>query len=430
MTGPRVVITGMGVVVPHGDDVDTVYQRVIRGENECGRITRFDASTYACQIGSEVRYEVTAPEMIGPYTIHNEALKFVAGAADRAISAAGLEPAQGEAQDRRAIVLSTGVGPANIDFLGPIALRVHGLEEDPYKANLEDFYCQAPAEPEAQGLDEFHLDTAAPACAIQLGAAHVYNTASACASGSQAIADAAALIRRGESDVVLAGGVCTPVTRVLVPGFAMLQALSTRNDDPEHASRPFDKDRDGFVMGEGACVLLLEELEHARARGARIYAEFRGYGSTADAFHITQPKEDAVGPTRAMQIAMEDGGIDKESVEYVNAHGTSTYFNDLTETKAIHNAFGSHAEKLAVSSTKSMVGHLLGGSAAIEAAAVARSIRDGVIHPTINLIEPGEGCDLDYVPGETRPCEIRHAISNSLGFGGHNVCLAFSHPEA
>jgi 3-oxoacyl-[acyl-carrier-protein] synthase II len=237
-------------------------------------------------------------------------------------------------------------------------------------------------------------------------------------------------IQYGEADVVVSGGSEAAVSTQSVAAFGAMKALSTRNDDPQRASRPFDKDRDGFVMGEGAAVLVLEEREHALARGAPIYAEFTGYGSTADAFHITQPKEDADGPFRAIRLALADAGIAPDAVDYVNAHGTSTYYNDLVETTALHRAFGEHAARLAVSSTKSMVGHLLGGSAAIEAAVSVRSIRDGLIHPTANLEVAGEGCDLDYVPGEARALKIRHAISNSLGFGGHNVCLAFGAHQA
>lgn len=347
MSTRKVVVTGMGVVVPHGDDIDKVFQRIVAGESECGPISKFDASTLSCQIGSEVRYDVDCSAQVGPYTAHNEALKFTIGAAERAIAYAGLDPATGDEQDRRSVVLSTGVGPANIDFLGPIALRLHG-DEDPYKADLKAFYEYAPDQPEAQGLDDFHLDTAAPACAVLLGAAHVLNTASACASGSHAIADGGALIRRGEADVVLAGGICTPVTRVLVPGFAMLQALSTRNDDPTHASRPFDAGRDGFVMGEGAAVLILESEEHAKARGATILAELAGWGYSCDAYRLTDPQPEGVGMALCMTRAIESAGLTPEDVDHVNAHGTSTPYNDKAETIAIKKALGDHAYKTPV----------------------------------------------------------------------------------
>ncbi len=425
----RVVVTGMGVVVPHGDDVDEVYRQVAAGKNICGRITKFDPTGFACQIGSEVRYEFDAPKKVGPYSIHNEALAFTAGAADRAVRMAGLQPAVGDAQDRRAVVLSTGVGPANINFLGPIALRVHGDESDPYKADLEAFYERAPGEPEAAGLDEFHLDTAAPICAVQLGAAHVYNTASACASGSHAIADAGALIRRGEADVVLAGGVCTPVTRVLVPGFAMLQALSTRNEDPEHASRPFDAGRDGFVMGEGAAVMILESEEHAKARGATIYAELAGWGYSCDSYRLTDPQPEGVGMALCMTRALESAGIRAEDVDHVNAHGTSTPYNDRAETLAIKKALGDHAYKTAVSSNKSMFGHLIHAAGALEGCLAVKTILEGIVPPTINYEEADPLCDLDYVPNVGRTMQVDTILKNSFGFGGMNVSVVYRRYE-
>ena len=425
----RVVVTGMGVVVPHGDCVDTVYQRIVRGENECARITRFNPDGFLCQIGSEVRYEVHAPELVGPYTVHNEALKYTAGAADRALKYAGLEAASGEAMDRRTIVLSTGVGPANIDFLGPIAQRVHGSEADPYKSELAPFYAQAPEEPEAKGLDEFHLDTAAPMCAVQVGAAHVYNTASACASGSHAVADGGALIRRGEADVVLAGGVCTPVTRVLVPGFAMLQALSTRNDDPASASRPFDKDRDGFVMGEGAAVLILESEEHAKARGAEILAEVGGWGYSCDSYRLTDPHPEGVGMALCMARALESAGMGPEAIDHINAHGTSTPYNDAAESLAIKKALGDRAYQIPVSSNKSMFGHLIHAAGSLEGCLAVQTLRHGIVPPTINYTTPDPACDLDYCPNEAREMPVRAILKNSFGFGGMNVSVVYKRYE-
>ncbi len=424
MSTPKVVVTGMGVVVPHGDDIDRVFQRIVAGESECGEITKFDASTLSCRIGSEVRYDVDCSAHVGPYTAHNEALKFTIGAAERAIAYAGLTPAEGDDQDRRSVVLSTGVGPANIDFLGPIALRLHG-DEDPYKADLESFYEYAPEQPEAQGLDDFHLDTAAPACAVLLGAAHVLNTASACASGSHAIADGGALIRRGEADVVLAGGICTPVTRVLVPGFAMLQALSTRNDAPQVASRPFDADRDGFVMGEGAAVLILESEEHAKARGATILAELAGWGYSCDAYRLTDPQPEGVGMALCMTRAIESAGLTPEDVDHVNAHGTSTPYNDKAETIAIKKALGDHAYKTPVVSNKGNFGHLIHAAGALEGALAVQTIRHGVIPPTINYTTPDPNCDLDYVPNEARTQDVNVILKNSFGFGGMNVSVVY-----
>ena len=423
----RVVVTGMGVVVPHGDDVDDVYRQVAGGKNICDRITKFDPTGFLCQIGSEVKYAPTAPASVGPYRVDdNEALVFTAGAAERALRYAALEAATGfDAMDRRAVVLSTGVGPANIDYLGPIALRVHGLEADPYKADLAAFYAAAPDEPEALGLDHFHLDTAAPICAVQLGAAHVYNTASACASGSHTIADAGAMIRRGEVDVVLAGGICTPVTRVLVPGFAMLQALSTRNDDPHHASRPFDMGRDGFVMGEGAAMMVLESEEHARARGATILAELAGWGYSCDSYRLTDPQPEGIGMAMCMTRALESAGIDGTAVDHVNAHGTSTPLNDAAETLAIKKALGDHAYKIPVSSNKSMFGHLIHAAGALEGCLSVKTIIEGIVPPTINYEEPDPRCDLDYVPNTGRESKIDVILKNSFGFGGMNVSVVY-----
>jgi 3-oxoacyl-[acyl-carrier-protein] synthase II len=253
-----------------------------------------------------------------------------------------------------------------------------------------------------------------------------YVTSSACASASHAIGLAMRTIQWGEADVMLTGGAEAATTELGLAGFCALKALSTRNDDPKRASRPFDKNRDGFVMGEGAAALVLEEYEHAKRRGAPILCELKGYGSTDDAYHITAPNEDADGPSRAMQLALRDAGIGVDAVQYVNAHGTSTHLNDKIETAAIRRVFGAHADKLCVSSTKSMLGHLLGASGAMELAACAMSIRDGSVHPTINYETPDPECDLDYVPNEARELHIEHAISNSLGFGGHNTSLVLA----
>jgi 3-oxoacyl-[acyl-carrier-protein] synthase II len=230
-------------------------------------------------------------------------------------------------------------------------------------------------------------------------------------------------LQYGEQDVIVTGGSETAITPLGLGGFCALRALSTRNDDPEGASRPFDKDRDGFVLGEGAAIAVLEELEHAKRRDARIYAEVLGFGSSADAFHITAPKEDGLGPARAMKLAIDDGRVAPDQVDYINAHGTSTPYNDAIETRAIKIVFGPHAKKLAVSSTKSMIGHLLGASAAVEFAVTAKTVFHNVVHPTRNLQNPDPECDLDYVPGAARDRNVRFALSNSLGFGGHNVSL-------
>jgi 3-oxoacyl-[acyl-carrier-protein] synthase II len=254
-------------------------------------------------------------------------------------------------------------------------------------------------------------------------------TASACASAGHAIGMAWRAVQLGDADVVITGGSESATTRLGLAGFCSAKALSTRNDDPEAASRPFDADRDGFVMGEGCGILVFEEYERARARGARIYCEVKGYGSTDDAYHITAPAEDGKGPARAFREALRHAGLDFDQVDYVNAHGTSTKYNDAIETRALKLAFGDHAQKLAVSSTKSMIGHLLGAAAAVELVATAASVYRGVVHPTRNYTTPDPDCDLDYVPGAARELELRNAISNSLGFGGHNVCVCVGRPD-
>jgi 3-oxoacyl-[acyl-carrier-protein] synthase II len=250
-----------------------------------------------------------------------------------------------------------------------------------------------------------------------------YATASACASSAHSVGLAMRAIRWGEADLMIAGGSEATITTLAIAGFNALKALSTRNDAPEKASRPFDRDRDGFVMGEGGGALLLEELEHARKRGARIYAEVKGFGMTADAHHITAPAPAGEGARRGMTLALQDAGLSADAVQYVNAHGTSTPINDPLETAAIKGAFGDHARRLAVSSSKSMIGHLLGGSGAVEAVISVLSVQKGVVHPTANLENPDPECDLDYVPGAAREMEVRNALSNSLGFGGHNACV-------
>jgi 3-oxoacyl-[acyl-carrier-protein] synthase II len=256
-----------------------------------------------------------------------------------------------------------------------------------------------------------------------------FTTSSACASAGHAMGMAFLTIRSGENDLVVTGGAESATIPLSIAGFAAAKALSTRNDAPELASRPFDKDRDGFVMGEGAAILIFEEYERAKARGAKIYAEVKGYGSTDDAFHITAPKEDGGGPARAFVLALKQAGVDFDTVDYVNAHGTSTQYNDVIETRAIKRAFGDHAYHLVVSSTKSMVGHLLGASSAIELVATAKSVQEDVVHPTRNLVEADPECDLDYVPGEAREMPVRNALSNSLGFGGHNVSICIGKPD-
>jgi len=405
----RVVVTGVGAVCSLGLDFESVWQGLLAGRSGVTPITRFDTEGFRTTFAAQVPdYDVD--EHFGPMA-DKKLDKFTQYALLAARGCMGDSALDLEAADRERVgcILGTGMG-------GIQAIEAHHLnllERGPRRASPHFVPKMMPNALSGQISIEFGLQGTN------------FSTSSACASAGHALGIALRTIQYGEADIVLSGGSEAAVSPQAVAAFGAMKALPTRNDAPQAASRPFDKDRDGFVMGEGGAVLMLEELEHARARGATIYAEFLGYGSTADAYHITQPKEDGAGPTRAMQLALADGEVAPDQVDYVNAHGTSTYYNDKVETLSLHKVFGDHAERLAVSSTKSMVGHLLGGSAAIEAAATVRSIQQGIVHPTANHVEGDEDCDLDYVPGEARECAVRHAISNSLGFGGHNVCLLF-----
>lgn len=417
----RVVITGMGLVIPHGQQVDEVWKRIVAGEGALHRLEKFDPVDFPTQIGGEVLYEVDAPAQVGPYPVDGDALAFTAGSVRSAVQDAGLEPP--EDPSRRAVVLATGIGKASLEKFGPPAARFFPEDADAWKMDLREFFAFMQEQPEAGELDGFYMDTAPGIAAVLTGAGQVYDTASACASGSHAIADGAQLIRRGEVDVALVGGVCTAVNRAMVPGFSVLQALSQRNAEPEKASRPFDMGRDGFVMSEGSAVMVLEDLEHATARGARIHAEVLGFGYATDSYRLTDPEPGGNGMALAMTRALTDAEVEPSEVTYVNAHGTSTSRNDAAETLAMKKAFGDHAYELAVSSTKSMVGHLIHGAGTAEAIFCVKAMQDGVLPPTINYEEPDPDCDLDYIPNQAREAEARTVMNNSFGFGGQNVSL-------
>lgn len=410
MSRRRVVVTGLGAVTGLGLSFEETWEGLLAGRSGVSTIRRFDPTEYRTRFAAQVPpYDADALLGHGADKKLDLFTQFALLAAEASLRDSKLD-LDAVDRDRAGCIMGTGIG-------GILALEEHHvqmLERGPRRASPHFIPKMMPNAVSGQISIRFGLRGTN------------FATSSACASAGHALGMALRTIQYGEADVVLSGGSEAAVSTQAVAAFGAMKALSTRNDDPQAASRPFDKDRDGFVMGEGAAVLVLEDRERALARNAPIYAEFVGYGSTADAFHITQPKEDADGPTRAMVSALADAGLSPETVDYVNAHGTSTEYNDLVETRAIHRTFGAHAARLAVSSTKSMVGHLLGGSAAIEAAATVRSIRDEVVHPTLNHLAPGEGCDLDYVPGEARAMAVRAAISNSLGFGGHNVCLVFA----
>lgn len=405
----RVVITGLGTVNGLGPDVKTAWPRMLAGENGIRPLTGPEVEDLPVRFAGTVSWSPEADfepkelRKLDPFAVY--ALK----AAREAFADAGLDMARvSEAQrERYGCILGTGVGG-----IGTIIEQNHMLlTRGPHRVSPHFIPKEMSNAACAQIAIEYGL----------LGTA--FATSSACASSGHAIAMAFNSIRWDEADLVFTGGSEASTARICIAGFAAAKALSTRNEAPEHASRPFDVDRDGFVLGEGAGILVLEELEHARARGARIYAEVKGYGSTDDAFHITAPKEDGAGPARAFTLAIKMAGIDPESVGYVNAHGTSTPYNDAIETRAIKLALGDHAKRIAISSTKSMIGHLLGASSAVELVVTALSIHEGRVHPTRNLTNPDPECDLDYVPGEGRELRIQNALSNSLGFGGHNISI-------
>lgn len=407
----RVVITGLGSITPLGLDTETLWRRLLAGENGVGPITRFDASQHAVQFAAMVQdwdpaqhFAVPDLRKLDPFTM------WALVSTKEALRDAGLEDIAAHpepARERYGAIIGTGIG------------GITGIEEQ-HITMLE----KGPRRVSPHFIPRIMANAVCGQVSIHHGLLGTsFATSSACASSGHAMGMAWRSIQCGEADIVVTGGAESATTPLGLAGFCSAKALSTRNEDPAAASRPFDRDRDGFVMGEGCGILVFEELEHARRRGARIYAEVKGFGSTDDAFHITAPKEDGDGPMRAMQLALRTGGVPADQVDYVNAHGTSTKYNDAIETRAIHRAFGEHARRLMISSTKSMIGHLLGASSAVELVATALTVYHGKVHPTRNLSTPDPECDLDYVPGEAREHPVRNALSNSLGFGGHNVSV-------
>ena len=405
----RVVVTGLGSITPIGNNLQDYWQGLTAGRNGVGKVTLFDASNYACQIGAEVK----------GFDPHDYIEKKEAKRIDRfsqfaiATSKQALADSQLKIDDLNAdhigVLIGTGVGGIQV-----------------METQKENLLTKGPRRVSPFTIPSMIANMAAGLTAIHTGAKGPNScTVTACAAGSHAIGDAFRLVQRGYADAMICGGAEAAITPLSFAGFCSAKALSTRNDDPLHASRPFDVDRDGFVMGEGSGILILEELEHALARGAKIYGEIVGYGMTCDAYHMTSPVPEGLGATRAIELALQDGNLTPESVSYINAHGTSTSANDSTETKAIKKALGDRAFEVAISSTKSMTGHLLGGSGGIEAVATMMAIANDRVPPTINLQNPDPACDLDYVPNSSRELEVKVALSNSFGFGGHNVTLAF-----
>ena len=402
----RVVITGMGAVTPIGNNVETFWNSVKEGNNGIGPITKFDTADYKVKIAAEVKDFTAKDYMDFKAAKRMETFsQYAVAAAKEACADAGFKIEE-EDPYRCGVIIGSGVGS-----LQQVEKACQTIEtKGPGRVNL-------------LLVPMMISNMAAGNVSIQLGLkGKCTNVVTACATGTNCIGDALRAIQYGDADVMFAGGTESCICPTAVAGFTSLTALTTA-EDPEHASLPFDKERGGFVLGEGAGVVVLEELEHAKARGAHIYAELAGYGATGDAYHITSPAEDGSGAAKAMELAMEEAGIAPSEVQYINAHGTGTHHNDLFETKAIKKAFGDAAENLVINSTKSMIGHLLGAAGAVECIVTVKAIEEGFIHQTIGTKEPGEGCDLNYAIGAPVEKEVRCAISNSLGFGGHNASL-------
>ena len=406
----RVVVTGVGLICGVGNNAEDVWKALLAGTSGIERITSFDVSQFACQIGAEVKNFDPLQ-----YVEKKEARKMARfihlaiAAADEALQSANYKVENEEMAERTGVDIGSGIGGFDI------IEREHSNLINGGPRKISPFFIPSAIVNLAAGQVSMRHNAKGPNEA----------TCTACTTSAHSIGDAARIITYGDADVMIAGGSEAAITPMGVGGFAAMRALSTRNNDPHHASRPWDKDRDGFIIGEGAGIVILEELEYAKRRGAKILAEVVGYGMSADAYHITQPAENGDGGFRVMRNALRDAGIKPEQVGYVNAHGTSTPLGDEIEATAIKRAFGDHAYKMAVSSTKSMTGHLLGGAGGLEAGITVLALRDQIVPPTMNLENPGEGCDLDFVPNQARKVEMQYAMTNSFGFGGTNGCLVF-----
>ncbi len=410
--GNRVVITGVGLVTPVGVGVAETWAAICAGKSGIGPITHFDSEAYKTKIAGEVNgfdpldfMEKKDAKRTQPY------IAFAVAAAKMALADAGLE-INGSVGDR--IGVATGCGLGGLSLLEKEAQKLERIGPK----RISPFFIPTIIGNMAAGMISIQTGARGPNLSM----------ATACAAGTHAVGDAFKIVQSGVADAMIAGGVEAVISPCCIAGFNAMKALSTRNDQPEKASRPFDRDRDGFVVGEGSGMLLLEPLDKALARGARIYAEIHGYGMSGDAFHMASPPPEGEGAARCMQAALDDAGIARDEIGYINAHGTSTTLNDIYETTAIKSVFGDHAKNLMVSSTKSMTGHLLGGAGGIEAVFTALALHTGIIPPTINLDNPDEGCDLDYVPNIARKKEITAAMTNSFGFGGTNAVLVMAKP--
>lgn len=413
MSDRRVVITGLGAITPLGNSVDVFWDGLVSGESGVRLVSRHDLSTFPCRIGAEcISFAPTEfidrrdAKRMDRYT------QFALAATQEAVSQSGLTFGE-EDPTRVGVVIGNGIG----GLMELETQHVRLLEKGPEKVS-------------AFTVPRLMANAASGHLSILYNARGMALTiATACASATNAIGEAFWAIRRGQVDVIISGGSEAALTPLGLSAFSAMKAMSTRNDDPAGASRPFDADRDGFVMGEGSGILILEDLERAKRRGAHILAEVLGYGLSADAYHMTQPEESGQGGAVAMAQALQDAGLNPSDIQYINAHGTATTLGDIAETRAIRQVFGSAADSLLVSSTKSMIGHLLGGSGGVELVATVMALTHGVVHPTINLDKPGEGCDLDYVPNTARDVRIKRALSNSFGFGGHNGCVVIGRFE-
>jgi 3-oxoacyl-[acyl-carrier-protein] synthase II len=409
----RVVITGMGVITPLGLSVDSMWSNLVQGNSGIDRISRFDVSGFSTQVAAEVRD--FDPQN---YMERKEAKRmdrfaqFAMAAAHLAVKDAGIPP-EDLASDRAGVLMGTGIG---------------GIET--LTEQFKTMFDKGPGRVSPFFIPMMIANMACGQIAIALGAKGPSSTVvTACAAASNAVGDAYRLLQWGQADVMVCGGAEASIVPLAVAGFCSMKAMSTRNDDPKAACRPFDAERDGFVMGEGAGMFVLETLDHAMRRGANILAEVVGYGVTQDAYHITAPAPGGDGGARCMALAIEEAGLRPEDIDYINAHGTSTPANDKNETEAIKTVFGEFAYKVPVSSTKSMTGHLLGAAGAVELAACVMAMRTGIIPPTINYVHPDPECDLDYVPNQARKARVTNALSNSFGFGGQNACLVIRQTE-
>jgi 3-oxoacyl-[acyl-carrier-protein] synthase II len=407
----RAVVTGLGVVTSLGRAVDRFWERLVRGDSGVVPITLFDVSGFRVQFGGEVPWDPERENIANSKDLRrlDRFVQFAIASAIDAVADSGIEFSQ-ENPHRCGVAIGSGIGGLNEFEAQHERLHTKGVDK------VSPFF-----------IPKLLLNTASGHVSTMFGAKGVnIATATACASASNSIGSALRAIQYGDADVMLTGGSEAALTPMGLAGFQNMRALSFRSEAPQQASRPFDVDRDGFVLAEGAGIVVLEELEHARRRGARIYGELKGYGSSGDAGHITQPDEEGLGASRAMTMALRDAGLDTDAVDYINAHGTSTPLGDKAETAAVKRVFGDHAKRLALSSTKSQLGHTLGASGGIELVVCALSLSRGVIAPTINLATPDPDCDLDYTPNVAREARIRNAMSNNFGFGGHNASLILS----